>query len=211
MSWGGQSSVMRSGLPGPKNPKSSAMKTTTWRCSIIQRAQRSKKFKISIEIENFDLENEIFERATHRGPIFCGEIETSRLKFSSAARSKISIETENFDRDQIFLIVGRCSVIQREIPRSQSVLGRNVCEGTLWKLNRGADPLDEESWCMRDLCLTATGQLMYHSMKESMPAAAVAAATAPLGPLSCQMMEVFVFFFLCRPPLCGGPPRYYFR
>ena len=43
-------------------------------------------------------ENEIFERATHRGPMFCGEIETSRLKFP--------IEIKNFDRDQIFLIVG---------------------------------------------------------------------------------------------------------
>ena len=63
-----------------------------------QRAQRSKKFEISIE-------NEIFDRATHRGPIFCGEIETSRLKFSSDIK-KTSIEIENFDRDQIFLIVG---------------------------------------------------------------------------------------------------------
>ena len=33
VSWGGQSSVMRSGFPGPKNPKSSATKTTTWHCS----------------------------------------------------------------------------------------------------------------------------------------------------------------------------------
>ena len=32
MSWGGQSSVMRSGLPRPKTPKSSA-KTTTWHSS----------------------------------------------------------------------------------------------------------------------------------------------------------------------------------
>ena len=43
-----------------------------------------KKMKVSSEIE-------IFERATHRGPIFRGEIETSRLKFSS--------EIINFDRD----------------------------------------------------------------------------------------------------------------
>ena len=35
VSWGGQSSVMRSGLPGPKKPTSSAMKTTTWHCSIL--------------------------------------------------------------------------------------------------------------------------------------------------------------------------------
>ena len=35
VSWGVQSSVMRSGLRGPKNPKSSAMKTTTWHCSNV--------------------------------------------------------------------------------------------------------------------------------------------------------------------------------
>ena len=35
MSWGGQSSVTKSGIPGPKNPKSSATKTTTWHCSTI--------------------------------------------------------------------------------------------------------------------------------------------------------------------------------
>ena len=33
VSWGGQSSVMRSGITGPKNPKSSATKTSTWHCS----------------------------------------------------------------------------------------------------------------------------------------------------------------------------------
>ena len=33
--WGGQSSVTRSGKPGPKNPKSSATKTTIWHCSIL--------------------------------------------------------------------------------------------------------------------------------------------------------------------------------
>ena len=27
------------------------------------------------------ISSEIFERTTHRGPIFCGEFETSRLKF----------------------------------------------------------------------------------------------------------------------------------
>ena len=58
-----------------------------------QRAQRSKNsiFRSGLKISS---ENEIFERATHRGPIFCGEIETSRLKFSS--------EIKNFDRDQKF-------------------------------------------------------------------------------------------------------------
>ena len=40
--------------------------------SRTQRAQRTKKFEISIEIE-ISIENEIFERATHRGPIFVGK------------------------------------------------------------------------------------------------------------------------------------------
>ena len=35
MSWGGQSSVTRFGIPGPKNAKSSATKTTTWHCSAV--------------------------------------------------------------------------------------------------------------------------------------------------------------------------------
>ena len=58
-----------------------------------QRAQRSKnsRFQARLKISS---ENEIFERATHRGPIFCGEIETLRLKFSS--------EIENFERDWKF-------------------------------------------------------------------------------------------------------------
>ena len=59
-----------------------------------QRAQGSKisRFRAGLKISS---ELEIFERATHRGPIFfCGEIETSRLKFSS--------EIKNFDRDQKF-------------------------------------------------------------------------------------------------------------
>ena len=45
-------------------------------------------------------ENVIFERATHRGPTFCGEIETSRLKFRARlkfrSRLKISSEMEFF-------------------------------------------------------------------------------------------------------------------
>ena len=52
--------------------------------------ERSKKFEISSE-------NEIFERATHRGPVLSGEIETSRLKFLSEIKN--SIEIENFERD----------------------------------------------------------------------------------------------------------------
>ena len=50
--------------------------------------QKNSRFRAGLKISS---EIEIFERATHRGPIFCGEIETSRLKISS--------EIENFDRD----------------------------------------------------------------------------------------------------------------
>ena len=50
--------------------------------------QKNSRFRSRLKIS---IENEIFERATHRGPIFRGEIETSRLKFSS--------EIKNFDRD----------------------------------------------------------------------------------------------------------------
>ena len=53
--------------------------------------QKNSRFRSRLKIS---IENEIFERATHRGPIFCGEIETSRLKFSS--------EIKNFDRDWKF-------------------------------------------------------------------------------------------------------------
>ena len=58
-----------------------------------QRAQRSKKFEISIEIENFDREWNFWASHPPR-PFFCGEIETSRLKISS--------EIKNFDRDWKF-------------------------------------------------------------------------------------------------------------
>ena len=53
--------------------------------------QKNSRFRARLKISS---ENEIFERAVHRGPIFCGEIESSRLK--------ISIEIKNFDRDQKF-------------------------------------------------------------------------------------------------------------
>ena len=66
--------------------------------------QKKSRFRSRLKIS---IENEIFERATHRGPIFYGEIETSRLKFSSSKIQTISIEIEIFDRDQFFfLIVG---------------------------------------------------------------------------------------------------------
>ena len=50
--------------------------------------QKNSRFRARLEISS---ENEIFERATHRGPTFCGEFETSGLKFS--------IEIKNFDQD----------------------------------------------------------------------------------------------------------------
>ena len=53
--------------------------------------QKISRFRARLKISS---ENEIFERATHRGPIFCGEFETSRLKFLS--------EIKNFDRDWKF-------------------------------------------------------------------------------------------------------------
>ena len=57
--------------------------------------QKNSRFRSRLKIS---IENEIFERATHRGPFFCGEIETSRLKYS--------IEIKNFDRDLFFLSLG---------------------------------------------------------------------------------------------------------
>ena len=61
--------------------------------SGTQRAQRSKKFEISSEIENFERERHF--RASHPPrPYFCGEFDTSRLIFSS--------EIKNFDRDSNF-------------------------------------------------------------------------------------------------------------
>ena len=50
--------------------------------------QIKSRFRARLKISS---ENENFERATHRGPIFCGEFETSRLKFAS--------EIKKFDRD----------------------------------------------------------------------------------------------------------------
>ena len=42
--------------------------------------QKISRFRARLKTSS---ENDIFERATHRGPIFCREFETSRLKFSS--------------------------------------------------------------------------------------------------------------------------------
>ena len=82
---GGSKTVFGEGLYGMFSPPlSSPPPFVLFFAGKTQRAQGSKKIEISSE-------NEIFERAIHRGPIFCGEIETSRLKFSS--------ETKKFDRD----------------------------------------------------------------------------------------------------------------
>ena len=62
--------------------------------SEIPEAPRIKKFSRFRSRLKISIENEIFERATHRGSIFSGEVETSRLKFSSAIK--------NFDRDRKF-------------------------------------------------------------------------------------------------------------
>ena len=50
--------------------------------------QKNSRFRARLRISS---ENETFERATHRGPIFCGEIEMLRLNISS--------KINNFDRD----------------------------------------------------------------------------------------------------------------
>ena len=66
---------------------------TLW-CSSVPRGpkdQKNSRFRARLKISS---EIEIFECATHRSPIFCGEIDTLRLKFS--------IGIENFDRDWKF-------------------------------------------------------------------------------------------------------------
>ena len=63
----------------------------SWEIPRGPKDQKNSRFQSGLKISS---ENEIFERATHRGPIFCGEIETSRLTFSS--------EIKKFDRDQKF-------------------------------------------------------------------------------------------------------------
>ena len=67
-----------------------------------QRAQRSRKFEISSEIEIFEWDWKF--RASHPPrPYFCGEFETSRLKFSSGIKK---FDIENFERDWIFWSLG---------------------------------------------------------------------------------------------------------
>ena len=69
--------------------------------------QRSKnsRFRARLKISS---EIEIFEQATHRGPIFVGK--SRRRDWTFRARLNISIEIENFEWDLIFLIVGPSGV-----------------------------------------------------------------------------------------------------
>ena len=111
-----------------------------------QRAQRSKKFEISSEIENFKREWNFRESHPLR-PHFCGEIETSRLKFSS--------EIKHFDRDWNFLIVGpsgkvsqRCRKVvtkRRKVVRkvSQSVAECRKVSQSVAKLSQSVAKLSQ--------------------------------------------------------------------
>ena len=91
--------------------------TPLFRDRTPQRAQRSKKIEISIEIENFDREWNF--RASHPPrPYFSGEIETSRLKFSS--------EIKNFDQDWKF--------------RSRSIFFDRWALGGLLRLSKARKP-----------------------------------------------------------------------
>ena len=63
-------------------------------CCSTQRAQRSKKIRDFDRDWKFRARMKFSSEPPTRGPIFCGEIETSRLKFSS--------EIKNFDREWKF-------------------------------------------------------------------------------------------------------------
>ena len=67
VSWGGQSSVMRSGLPGPKNPKSSTIKTTTF--GTVRFSFRGNMFNIR---QNHPLGNHPFAVETQTGYLLIG-------------------------------------------------------------------------------------------------------------------------------------------
>ena len=56
--------------------------------------KKKSRFRARLKISS---ENEIFECATHRGPIFCGEFDTLRLKFSSETKIPIEIEIFNLE------------------------------------------------------------------------------------------------------------------
>lgn len=55
--------------------------------------------------------------------------------------------------------------------------------GTLWKLNRQADPKDDACWLQRDFWITAKGSLCYYSMAEHKRLEAVSNSGARDGPL----------------------------
>ena len=78
-----------------KHPKTQKIdRSENWSAARARKKPRGPKDQKNSRSRSrlkMSIENEIFERATHRGPIFCAEIETSRLKFSS--------EIKNFDRD----------------------------------------------------------------------------------------------------------------
>ena len=90
-----------------------------WRSQEVPRGpkdQKNSRFRSGLKISS---ENEIFERATHRGPIFVGK--SRRRDRNFRARSKISIETKNFDRDQTFLIVGPSGYLM-EAPELHNII-----------------------------------------------------------------------------------------
>ena len=111
-----------------------------------QRAQRSKKFEISIEIEDFDREWNF--RASHPPrPYFCGEIETSRLKFSS--------EIKNFDRDWKFR--SRSNVFDRW---ALWVLGRRI------RIQEMSKDRQELEMCRNSRCVIAQAFCSQKSFRE---------------------------------------------
>ena len=95
--------------------------------------QKNSRFRSRLKIS---IENEIFERATHRGPIFCGEIETSRLKFSS--------EIKNFDRDRkisigikFFWSLGPLGTLRAAYKHPLFCYTSSFCTVKLYKLHAG--------------------------------------------------------------------------
>ncbi|CAK0850290.1 unnamed protein product [Prorocentrum cordatum] len=67
-------------------------------------------------------------------------------------------------------IVARSERIALDVPsRAQRKEVRDhtaLYKGILWKLNRGGDPAKSEHWLKRDMWLTSSGSLCYHSLKE---------------------------------------------
>ena len=98
-----------------------------------QRAQRSNKFEISSEIENFEREWNF--RASHRGPIFSGGGggkggKSRHRDWKFRARLKNSIEIESFERDWTFLIVGPSGIL--DSTRASAIFCLVYLEGFQW-------------------------------------------------------------------------------